>query len=56
MVVLHLAAWIYAWVIQEKYTANPPVLDWADKGFAEGFFVLLLWGTLRYYCHIFAVD
>ncbi|KAM3496959.1 hypothetical protein MY10362_009674, partial [Beauveria mimosiformis] len=31
----------------EKYTANPPVLDWADSGFAEGFFVLVLWEWSR---------
>ncbi|KAI1436345.1 hypothetical protein GGR50DRAFT_241967 [Xylaria sp. CBS 124048] len=45
--VLHVIAWIYAWVIQEKYTANPPALDWADKGFVEGYFVLLLWEIAR---------
>ncbi|KKA20199.1 hypothetical protein T310_5768 [Rasamsonia emersonii CBS 393.64] len=47
VVFLHLVAWIYGWVIQEKYTANPPVLDWSDKGFTEGFFVLLLWEFSR---------
>jgi hypothetical protein len=48
VIVLHVVAWIYGWVIQEKYTANPPVLDWKDKGFTEGFFVLLLWGMNRH--------
>ncbi|KAM3492557.1 hypothetical protein MY3957_004218 [Beauveria namnaoensis] len=47
IVVCHVTAWIYAWVIQEKYTANPPALDWADAGFAEGFFVLVLWEWSR---------
>ncbi|CAG8211190.1 unnamed protein product [Penicillium salamii] len=44
VIVVHIAAWVYCWVIQEKYTKNPPMLDWADKGFVEGFFVILLWG------------
>lgn len=26
------------------YTANPPSLDWADKGFSRGLFVVILWG------------
>ncbi|KAJ5145915.1 Major facilitator superfamily domain general substrate transporter [Penicillium bovifimosum] len=43
VIVLHIITWVYAWVIQEKYTSNPPTLDWADKGFVEGFFVILLW-------------
>ncbi|KAJ5562529.1 hypothetical protein N7535_003022 [Penicillium sp. DV-2018c] len=43
VIVLHIITWVYAWVIQEKYTSNPPILDWADKGFVEGFFVILLW-------------
>lgn len=47
IVACHVTAWIYAWVIQEKYTANPPALDWADSGFAEGFFVLVLWEWSR---------
>ncbi|OGE56920.1 hypothetical protein PENARI_c002G07048 [Penicillium arizonense] len=41
--VVHIIAWVYGWVIQEKYTKNPPMLDWADKGFVEGFFVVMLW-------------
>jgi hypothetical protein len=24
----HLVAWIYAWVIQEKYTKNPPTWEY----------------------------
>ncbi|KAF2788029.1 major facilitator superfamily transporter [Melanomma pulvis-pyrius CBS 109.77] len=47
VVVWHIIAWVYAWVIQEKYTRNPPSMDWADKGFTEGFFVLLLWDFAR---------
>ncbi|PKY06727.1 MFS general substrate transporter [Aspergillus campestris IBT 28561] len=43
VVLLHIAAWVYGWVIQEKYTVNPPSLDWTDPGFTEGFFVILLW-------------
>lgn len=45
MVIVHIIAWVYGWVVQEKYTANPPSYDWEDKGFVEGFFVILLWGT-----------
>ncbi|KAF4919763.1 UNC93-like protein [Colletotrichum viniferum] len=47
VVVWHIIAWVYGWVIQEKYTANPPAYDWEDKGFTEGFFVLLLWDFAR---------
>ena len=47
VVALHIVAWMYAWVIQEKYTANPPAWDWEDKGFVEGFFVLMLWEFSR---------
>ncbi|KAF1962374.1 major facilitator superfamily transporter [Byssothecium circinans] len=47
VVVLHVIAWVYAWVVQEKYTRNPPALDWEDKGFTEGFFVLVLWDFSR---------
>ncbi|KAI3336060.1 MFS general substrate transporter [Ustulina deusta] len=46
-VVLHIVAWVYGWVVQEKYTANPPAYDWEDKGFVEGYFVLLLWDFAR---------
>ncbi|THC95437.1 hypothetical protein EYZ11_005079 [Aspergillus tanneri] len=44
--VVHIIAWVYAWVIQEKYTANPPSYDWTDKGFVEGFFVIMLWSNI----------
>ncbi|KAI1385922.1 MFS general substrate transporter [Hypoxylon trugodes] len=47
VVVWHIIAWVYAWVIQEKYTRNPPAYDWEDKGFVEGFFVLILWEFSR---------
>lgn len=48
IVFLHIVAWTYAWVIQEKYTANPPSWDWEDgHGFVEGFFVLVLWDFAR---------
>ncbi|KAK9802215.1 hypothetical protein SCARD494_00148 [Seiridium cardinale] len=47
VVVCHVIAWVYAWVIQEKYTANPPAYDWEDSGFVEGFFVLILWDFAR---------
>ncbi|KAI1505115.1 major facilitator superfamily domain-containing protein [Biscogniauxia marginata] len=47
VIVLHIIAWVYGWVVQEKYTANPPAFDWEDKGFVEGFFVLLLWDFSR---------
>ncbi|KAJ5709187.1 hypothetical protein N7493_010521 [Penicillium malachiteum] len=43
VIVLHVIAWVYGWVVQEQYTANPPTLDWADKGFVKGLFVILLW-------------
>jgi MFS family permease len=43
----HLVAWIYGWVVQEKYTASQPSWDWEDAGFVEGFFVLLLWDFAR---------
>ncbi|KAI1469149.1 MFS general substrate transporter [Daldinia caldariorum] len=47
VVALHIVAWVYCWVIQEKYTRNPPAYDWEDKGFVEGFFVLILWDFSR---------
>ncbi|KAJ5948770.1 hypothetical protein N7454_002077 [Penicillium verhagenii] len=43
VIVLHIIAWVYGWVVQEQYTANPPSLDWADKGYTKGMFVILLW-------------
>lgn len=47
VVALHIVAWTYGWVMQERYTANPPAWDWEDKGFVGGFFVLLLWDFAR---------
>lgn len=43
----HVVAWVYGWIVQEKYTAKPPSWDWEDAGFVEGFFVLLLWDFAR---------
>ncbi|KAJ5100437.1 hypothetical protein N7456_006489 [Penicillium angulare] len=43
VIVLHIIAWVYGWVVQEQYTSNPPSLDWSDKGFVKGLFVILLW-------------
>jgi hypothetical protein len=51
VIIVHIIAWVYCWVVQEKYTKNPPMLDWADKGFVEGFFVVMLWSkTTKYAC------
>ncbi|KAI1370829.1 MFS general substrate transporter [Hypoxylon crocopeplum] len=47
VVVWHVIAWTYGWVIQEKYTRNPPAYDWEDRGFVEAFFVLILWDFAR---------
>ncbi|KAH9905893.1 MFS general substrate transporter [Xylariomycetidae sp. FL2044] len=47
VVAWHVVAWVYGWVVQEKYTARPPAYDWEDPGFVEGFFVLLLWDFAR---------
>ncbi|KAI0108748.1 MFS general substrate transporter [Hypoxylon sp. NC0597] len=47
VVAWHIIAWTYGWVVQEKYTRNPPAYDWEDKGFVEGFFVLILWDFAR---------
>lgn len=47
VIVLHVVAWTFGWVIQEKYTRHPPVLDWEDPGFTEGFFVIILWEFAR---------
>ena len=47
VVVWHIIAWVYGWVVQEKYTRNPPAMDWENKGFTEGFFVILLWDFAR---------
>ncbi|KAL6711736.1 hypothetical protein ACN47E_004670 [Coniothyrium glycines] len=47
IVLLHVVAWTYGWVIQEKFTRTSPSLDWEDKGFVEGFFVIILWDFAR---------
>ncbi|KAK8118171.1 MFS general substrate transporter [Apiospora kogelbergensis] len=48
VVAVHVVAWVYGWVVQEKYTRNPPAYDWEDaRGFTEGFFVLVLWDFSR---------
>ncbi|KAL1847813.1 hypothetical protein VTK73DRAFT_10257 [Phialemonium thermophilum] len=47
VVALHVLAWTYGWVIQEKYTRHPPAFDWADEGFVRGFFVIILWDFAR---------
>ncbi|KAH7044052.1 hypothetical protein B0J12DRAFT_671682 [Macrophomina phaseolina] len=47
VIVWHIIAWVYGWVVQEKYTKNAPAYDWEDAGFVEGFFVLLLWDFAR---------
>lgn len=47
VIVLHIIAWIYGWIIQEKYTRHPPSMDWEDSGFTEGFFVIILWDFAR---------
>lgn len=43
VVFLHLVAWIYCWVVSQKFARESPSLDWTDQLFAEGFFVILLW-------------
>ncbi|KAF2137794.1 uncharacterized protein K452DRAFT_235315 [Aplosporella prunicola CBS 121167] len=47
VIAVHIVAWVYGWVVQEKYTRDPPALDWTDKGFVEGFFVIILWEFSR---------
>lgn len=47
VVVLHIIAWTYAWVVQESLTRHPHVMDWADSGFTRAFFVILLWDFSR---------
>ncbi|KAL1850008.1 hypothetical protein Plec18170_007105 [Paecilomyces lecythidis] len=43
VIVVHVATWVYAWVIQEQYTAHPPMLDYTSRGFVKGAFALFLW-------------
>ncbi|KAJ5099398.1 major facilitator superfamily domain-containing protein, partial [Penicillium argentinense] len=47
VIILHIIAWVYGWVVQEMYTANPPSLDWSDKGYTRGLFVVILWEFSR---------
>ncbi|KAM0719453.1 hypothetical protein Q7P37_005358 [Cladosporium fusiforme] len=47
VVVIHVVAWVFGWVVQEKYTRTVPAFDYTDSGFTEGFFVLLLWDFSR---------
>lgn len=43
VIFVHVVTWVYGWVIQEEYTANPPMLDYKNPGFVKGCFALLLW-------------
>jgi MFS family permease len=43
VIFVHVVTWIYAWVVQEEYTANPPMLDYTSPGFVKGAFALFLW-------------
>lgn len=47
VIALHVLAWIYGWVVQEKYTRTSPAMDWESSGFTEGFFVIILWDFAR---------
>lgn len=47
VILLHVVAWVYGWVIQAKYARTNPAMDWEDHGFTEGFFVLILWDFSR---------
>lgn len=49
VVALHVVAWVYGWVVQERFTAqaDPPAFDWTDRGFVGAFFVLILWDFAR---------
>lgn len=48
VIIVHIIAWMYGWVVQEQYTANPPVYDWSDRGLVKGLFVILLWRELYF--------
>ncbi|TGO62282.1 hypothetical protein BOTNAR_0116g00190 [Botryotinia narcissicola] len=39
----HIVAWTYAWVVNVKFGAEQPDLDWTDGEFTNVFFVILLW-------------
>lgn len=47
VILLHIVAWVYGWVIQAKYARTKPTFDWEDAGFTEGFFVIILWDFAR---------
>ncbi|KAJ5198590.1 uncharacterized protein N7498_007707 [Penicillium cinerascens] len=47
VVLLHVVAWVYAWVVQEQFTVTSPTYDWSDKGFTKGLFVVILWEFSR---------
>lgn len=51
VIALHILAWVYGWVVQEQYTANPPSYDWSDKGFVKGMFVIILWRKKSFFSH-----
>ena len=55
VIVLHIIAWVYGWVVQEQYTSQvtPPSLDWSSKGYAKGMFVILLWRKYSVFGHLF---
>ncbi|KAJ5570606.1 DUF895 domain membrane protein [Penicillium hispanicum] len=43
VILVHVVTWIYAWVVQAQYTANPPLFDITTPGFVKGAFALFLW-------------
>ncbi|PYI02710.1 hypothetical protein BO78DRAFT_432663 [Aspergillus sclerotiicarbonarius CBS 121057] len=45
VILVHIVAWILAWVVQEQYTASPtpPMMDYTMPGFVKGAFVLFMW-------------
>ncbi|KAI8941600.1 hypothetical protein NX059_002815 [Plenodomus lindquistii] len=47
VILWHVIAWLYGWVIQVKYARTNPSFDRSDSGFTEGFFVIILWDFAR---------
>ncbi|KAJ6017282.1 DUF895 domain membrane protein [Penicillium sp. IBT 35674x] len=43
VILVHVVTWIYAWVVQSEYTANPPFFDIYTPGFVKGAFTIFLW-------------
>ncbi|PWY80816.1 MFS general substrate transporter [Aspergillus sclerotioniger CBS 115572] len=45
VILVHVIAWILAWVVQEQYTSSsdPPMMDYTTPGFVKGAFVLFMW-------------